>query len=124
MFADKGNLCYQKFLHNWCLMLLLLYLQLKSPPNSMASVTTGGNIATVPPGQNVNSKPFTSQRTMANQPPPHGLSHGGNPGGQRFPPPGAGGLGFNPAMPPSSMPQQAQFNNKFNNFAMQGRCLV
>ena len=76
----------------------------------MASTTSLNSIPV--PGQNVNSKPFTSQLTRANalpQQPPMNANNNAV-GTPRFP-----GMNFNPALPPNSMPQPQGFN-KFTSF--------
>ncbi|KAL4218896.1 cell differentiation [Mactra antiquata] len=88
---------------------------MKSPPSSLATTTVAAPV----PGQNVNSKPFTSQLTKMN--PQHAQPPVNQPTAnlaapQRFPT-----MTFNSNLPPNSAagaPQQ--FNNKFNNFTLPG----
>lgn len=76
-------------------------------------MTTTANMSTAPvPGQNVNSKPFTSQLTRTNPLPPQAPVNQNNNATARYP-----SMGFNPAIPPNSLAQQQGFNNKFNTFA-------
>lgn len=76
-------------------------------------------VASAPvPGQNVNSKPFTSQLTRTTAPPPQPPVNQPNTnmgGPQRFPT-----MTFNNSVPPNTVAPPQQFNNKFNNFALQG----
>lgn len=89
---------------------------LKSPPNSMAASAA---VSAPVPGQNVNSKPFTSQLTRTNAHPPQQQVNQPNTNmaaaPQRFPT-----MTFNNTVPPNTAAPPQQFNNKFNNFAIQG----
>ena len=80
---------------------------------------TTTTVASAPvPGQNVNSKPFTSQLTRTNPPPPQPPVNQPNTNmaaPQRFPT-----MTFNNQVPSNTGAPQQQFNNKFNSFALQG----
>lgn len=101
-----------------CVSISCCVLQMKSPPSSLASST-----ATAPvPGQNVNSKPFTSQLTKMNPQhaqPPVNQPSANMPGPQRFPT-----MTFNSNLPPNTAAAPQQFNNKFNNFNLPGIYLM